>query len=123
MNTSSWTSLNGSKEEAIGRGTIFRCQAKPPYEKVVDFMLINFPDAPSGHALIVATGYESGHLLIALPEEAQSQGCRGISVVWLRDNWKKWVYEVGPEMVFYKDRYEVDQNWTPVAESTAVPQS
>ena len=113
MNNSSWISLNGIKLEAIGGGAVFRCQAKYPYERIVDFMLIDFPHAPSGHALIVATGYKSGHILIALPAEAKDQKSHGVSVVWLRDNWKKWIYEIGPEMVFYKRRYTVNQNWTP----------
>ena len=112
MTNSAWIRLTDSKEVAVGRGSIFRCKGKYPYEDIVDFMLINFPDAPSGHALIVATGYKAGHLLIALPAEASDPKCHGVSVDWLRKNWNHWIYEIGPEAVFLQNHYTIDQSWS-----------
>ncbi|MBP6219245.1 MAG: hypothetical protein KA436_11715 [Oligoflexales bacterium] len=106
----SWKKLVEIKQKYFFRGDILRCLAKYPYEKIVDFMLINDPQSPSGHTLIVATGYKSGHILICLPEEAlppKSEKVGGILVSWVIKNWNEWIYddtEVG-DVYFSRGHY------------------
>ena len=113
MSKLSWISLSKSKEDVFSIGTVFRCKGEYPHEEIVDFILINYPHFPSGHALIVASGYKAGHTVVALPAEAMYPNTYGISVQWVKENWKKWIYSVGPKTVFYTKHYIVDQNWTP----------
>ncbi len=91
---SEWKSFSAVKDEAIYRGLVLRSAGDYPYEKVVDFMLIENPSSDSGYTVIVASGYKAGSILVHLPSEAlnpdRSKG--GISGQWLFDNWNKWIY-------------------------------
>lgn len=86
-----WAPLTQCGEERFFRGVVFRFPAKHPFESIVDFMLIEDHDAPALFKLICSTGYHAGQTELALPLEAKHPA-GGISVSWLRDNWKKWVY-------------------------------
>ena len=90
-----WTSLKTSKDKIFYVGTVFRCHnVSKPYERIVDFLLINYPHGDSGFALIVSSGYHTGDIVICLPTEAKTQlNYSAISVDWIRANWSKWVSE------------------------------
>ncbi|WPB56635.1 Imm45 family immunity protein [Xylophilus sp. GOD-11R] len=90
-----WVTLMAAAEPYISRGAVFRCHdAKWPYESIVDFMLILDTGSPSGFALIVATGYKSGHVVRCLPSEARTkEAAYAISREWLQKNWNEWIYE------------------------------
>lgn len=105
-----WKDLLTSQEKSIGHGTVFRLsQADWPYEKTVDFMLVNEPDSPSRHRLIVATGYKAGHIVLNLPAEAKCEDVIGIRVDWLKEHWKYWINEFGPEGVKYTRNYVIGE--------------
>jgi hypothetical protein len=77
------------QNEAIQRGMLIRCNARYPYEDVVDFLICESIHEHC-YQLIVATGYKAGLSFCFLPKEAET-GC-GISARWLIDNWPKWGY-------------------------------
>ena len=70
---------------------MFRFPASYPFEDVVDFMIIEDHHSASGYKLICSTGYHAGQTELMLPAEAQSEG-GAISVSWVQQNWKKWIY-------------------------------
>lgn len=81
------------KAETLFRGTVFRCIGKYPFENIVDFMLVEYPDdMSSGYAIYCISGYHAGCVEVVLPLKAVSQYNRGISVKWLMENWNEWVY-------------------------------
>lgn len=88
--TSPWTALVDWPTEPLYRGTVFRwLKAAWPYESVVDFMLVDYFDSPSGFAIYVVTGYKAGWVLAHLPIEAKADGdVHAISASWLRTNWR-----------------------------------
>ncbi len=109
-----WEKLNTRKQKYFSRGNTFRCPGKYPYEDYVDFMMIACPEAGGEHALIVSTGSKAGHVLIYLPREAmapEEEKIVGISSKWLVENWNKWIYEMGPEGVYFSKNYEISEEW------------
>ena len=86
-----WTSLAECKDEGFFSGVVFRFPGKHPFESVVDFMLIEDHDAPALYKLICSTGYHAGQTELVLPLEAK-HSAGGVSVIWVRENWKKWIY-------------------------------
>ncbi len=102
-----WVDLKRNSKGGFGRGCVFRTKAAFPYEKSVDFMLIEDPDSPSGFTFIVASGQKAGHTLIKLPLEARDQdpNTLGISAEWLQKNWNKWVYESDVSQVTFVRHY------------------
>lgn len=100
-----WKDFIHCEEEHLFRGVVFRFPAKHPFENVVDFMIIEDFTAPLGLKLICSTGYHAGQTERVLPEEARHEN-GGISVKWLKSNWKKWVYsECDLEAVSYLNEY------------------
>lgn len=112
LEDSRWEKLIESGMDEASNGVLFRCPAKWPYEEWVDFLLMDHKDSPSGYSLVVTSGLKSGLLLVHLPAEASIKG-HGVSVQWIKNNWKKWIYEVGPESVYVKRRYRIASDWTP----------
>jgi hypothetical protein len=86
-----WTQLTECKDDSFYRGVVLRFPAKHPFEGVVDFMLIEDHDAPALYKLICSTGYHAGQTELVFPLEAKHPA-GGVSVTWLRENWKKWIY-------------------------------
>ena len=92
-----WSQLSSGPSKAVFRGTVFRClKAVWPYETVVDFMVVSDHDSPCGFALIVATGYKAGHVLVRLPAEAKAADAQALSTEWIVANWAKWIYPECP---------------------------
>ena len=89
-----WQDLNGITGEGLDIGTVFRSEGREPYEKTVDFMLIEYPEAPAGLAFLVTSGTMAGHLLVKLPKESRpaDSPIQKVSTGWLRKNWSNWVY-------------------------------
>ena len=76
---------------------MFRClKAVWPYENVVDFMVVIDRESPCGFALIVATGYKAGHILVKLPAEAKAPEAQALSTDWIIANWANWIYPECP---------------------------
>lgn len=103
-----WTRLVDLADDCVWRGAVFRCRGQDPYEDVVDFLLVADPASPSGFTLVVATGYKAGHRRLVLPQEAlaTTPSAHAISAQWLRANWRRQVYELGPDDVFVLANYE-----------------
>ncbi|RJG12042.1 hypothetical protein D3879_01565 [Pseudomonas cavernicola] len=100
------TKLVDYSESSISRGAILRLPAKWPYEAVVDFMVVDFPDPECGHTLIVSSGNKAGLVLIQLPRESFSPSGHAISKDWLISNWERWIYPDCPvEFVYILERY------------------
>jgi Immunity protein 45 len=96
-----WVSLFALKSPDLGRGTRFRFPADYPYEEVVEFLLFDTPYSPSGHGLLVISGYKAGLINLLLPEESKSQGnFHSISTGWMKKNFRKWVWDVSTKKVF-----------------------
>jgi hypothetical protein len=87
--------LTETKKADFGRGWIFRCKGKYPYESQVDFMLREEPEAPSGYALIVISGYSAGCTFQHLPKECLTS-LNTVSAEWVQKNWSKWIYPECP---------------------------
>lgn len=108
-----WESLSTFKKQIFYVGTIFRCRnASKPYEGTVDFLLINYPHSDSGFALIVASGFHTGELVICLPTDAKTplEGYSAVSVEWVKLNWAKWVSEtININSVYVSHNYPVPQ--------------
>lgn len=89
------------KKTELYCGTVFRFKGKHPFEDIVDFMLIEYPDCDSGFAMVCASGYHAGALELCLPESAVCSACRAISTEWMIENWNRYVYaECGIEHVY-----------------------
>ncbi len=103
-----WQNFSGMNGEGLGIGTVFRCQGTDPYEKTVDFMLIEYPESPSGLAFLVTSGAMAGHLLVKLPKESRPNDSfhQKISTRWLRSNWTNWVYNTALEKVRVCPHYQ-----------------
>ena len=103
-----WQLFGGIAGEGVEIGTVFRCQGTEPYEKTVDFMLIEYPESPSGLAFLVTSGAMAGHLLVKLPKESQPSDSpqQKISTRWLRKNWSNWVYNTSLDQVQICSHYE-----------------
>jgi hypothetical protein len=92
--------------ERIGRGAIFRVRGKYPYEKIVDFMVVETLDGERPLGIMAATGYSAGHTFVRLPSEAISDVAVMLSTAWVKENWSEWIYASCPvEDVFYLERY------------------
>ncbi|QBX81026.1 Imm45 family immunity protein [Citrobacter tructae] len=91
------------KNKSIKRGTIFRLPAVWPYEKWVDFMVIDLFET---HGLVVSSGHKAGLILISLPIESASIEGRALSTEWVITNWAKWIYpECNVEDVYILNGY------------------
>ena len=73
-------------------GTILRFAAAWPYEDMVDFMIVSFPD---GCGFVVTTGYKAGLIVVILPQQAMPEGQIAISASWLARNWTHWIWPQG----------------------------
>lgn len=104
-----WIPLTEHNEE-LWRGAVFRVwpTTEYPYERPVDFMLVESFEAPSRLALMVATGYKSGSHPRPLPLEARvSEKSHSISPAWLVENWHKQVYpDCKVEEILVSDGYQ-----------------
>lgn len=107
-----WENLSTFKEQIFYAGTVFRCRhASKPYEDTVDFLLIRYPSCDSGFALIVASGYHTGEIVICLPAEARALEYSAVSVDWVRDGWSKWISEtIDIKNVTVSHNYPVPQS-------------
>jgi hypothetical protein len=77
------------------RGDILRCKGRWPYEKLVDFMIVEtLVEGVLLYSLLVASGYKAGLIFTRLPIESIPEENEGFAVntSWLRDNWMKWGY-------------------------------
>lgn len=91
-------------DDILWHGAVFRCKGQRPFEEIVDFMLMCYPNSPSGFAIYCISGYCAGNIEVVLPEEALASGVVGISTAWLQSNWTRWVYRDCPAenaLVFY----------------------
>jgi hypothetical protein len=79
-------------KDTIYRGAILRFPAKPPYEKIVEFLVYEHSNKNFGLGLMVASGYKAGLTAKLLPKESLSADKMGIDVKWLVTNWTNWVY-------------------------------
>ena len=84
--------LDSIGDRPLPPGSVLRFPAAWPYEDVVDFMIVAFPD---GCGLVVTTGYKSGLIVVILPTEAMPKGQIALSAAWLARNWTKWVWPDG----------------------------
>lgn len=102
-----WIRFEEIDEERMYRGVVFRFPAKHPFEKIVDFMIIEEHESPTGFKLICSTGYHAGQTELVFPAEAKHEE-GGISVNWVKLNWQKWVYpECNLCEVMYLENYVV----------------
>lgn len=91
---------------ALPRGTVFRLKGRYPYEESIDVMLVLDQAWERPLAIIVATGYSAGHVVVYLPPECIHEGTIMLSTAWLLDNWSTWVYpECAVEDVYYLRNY------------------
>lgn len=74
------------------RGQRLRLPAVWPYEKNIEFMLVDTPEQDGGYSFIVSTGVKAGLALVRLPNEAVSSCKKGVNTKWLIDNWAHWIY-------------------------------
>jgi hypothetical protein len=86
-----WHPLTTCENNSFGRGVVFRFPAKYPFEKIVDFMIIEDHESPTSYKLICSSGYHSGQTELVFPAEAVHKA-GGISAAWLKSNWSLWVY-------------------------------
>lgn len=77
--------------DQFARGTVFRFPTYDvSYGEHVDLMLFLHDD--DGLGMVITTGPKAGHILVKLPDEALPPGTRMLSAIWLKENWKKWVW-------------------------------
>lgn len=78
-------------KKTLWRGTIFRCLGEYPFERIVDFMIL---DNITEFSIYSVTGRHAGQLLCFFPKEALSteNNVWGISTEWVIENWDKWIY-------------------------------
>lgn len=103
-----WHPLATCQKNSFGRGVVFRFPASAPFEKIVDFMIIEEHESPIFYKLICSSGHHAGQTELVFPAEAKHQA-GGVSVDWLKKNWSVWVYskcEVSD--VYYVDFYPPD---------------
>ncbi len=100
-----WRPLANCKKKSFGRGVVFRFPAKAPFEKIVDFMIIEEHDSPTFYKLICSSGHHAGQTELVFPAEAKHE-TGAVSVAWLKKNWQAWIYpECEVEAVSYLDCY------------------
>lgn len=98
--------VNYSKK-SIRRGRILRLPAVWPYERIVDFMVI---DLAHTHGLVVSSGFKAGSMLVKLPLESASIEGHAVSTEWIINNWAKWIYpECDVNDVYLIDGYEAKE--------------
>lgn len=110
-----WKKLVDYEEgDILSRGTLFRLMAKWPYEEIVDFMLVDYPDPEASMTIIVTSGYKGGLVLVSLPKDAYSNSIRAIDCQWLKSNWAEWVYpECSVNDVYICDGYPIPDKYPP----------
>ncbi|MER8885747.1 Imm45 family immunity protein [Mesorhizobium sp. M0816] len=95
-----WTTLNSLGEnDLLYRGAVFRFRARTPVEEIREYMLFETSEA-SGLGLVRCSGYDAGHVLVYLPEEAKAEGARAISPKWLASHWLEWIGHSIPSQVW-----------------------
>ena len=77
------------QEDAIYRGAVLRFPGTWPYEKIVDYMII---DMEGQLFTCVSSGYKCGAVYIGLPQEGYYSDKYAINTKWLIENWNKWIY-------------------------------
>ena len=82
--------LSELKVENLGRGWVFRFRSTDPNEELVDLLVRENSDSPSGFTLMTMSGYHAGLDLVNLPADSGSL-LTGLSKRWLIQNWTKWV--------------------------------
>jgi len=93
-------------DPVIERGSVLRMPAQWPYENVVDFMVFENPEADRPYGLIVTSGYKGGLIRVLFPRDCMVTDRRGLSTVWVKDNWDYWIYpEVSLDAVFLSPGY------------------
>ncbi|MBF8164060.1 Imm45 family immunity protein [Ectopseudomonas hydrolytica] len=78
-----WRPFANCKEKSFGRGVVFRFPAKAPFEKIVDFMIIEEHDSPTFYKLICSSGHHAGQTELVFPAEAKHE-TGAVSVAWLK---------------------------------------
>lgn len=103
-----WKGMGQLTQDKVALGAVFRCEGREPYEKLVDFMLVEYPESPSGLAFVVASGAHAGRLLVKLPKESRPADSlvQQVSLSWLRQHWSRWVYEGAVEKVRVCSHFE-----------------
>ena len=84
--------LDAIGDRPLPPGTVLRFPAAWPYEDMVDFLVVSFPD---GCGLVVATGYKAGLIVVILPPQAMPDGQIALSTTWLAKHWTEWVWPPG----------------------------
>ena len=77
------------QEDAIYCGAVLRFPADYPYEKIVDFMIM---DIENNLHFCVSSGFKCGAVYIRLPQEGYCVNEYAIDSKWLIENWNKWIY-------------------------------
>lgn len=97
-----WEKLVNSKIETACRGFFFQTKGKYPHENLIELMIIEDTESPSGLSLVVTSGYKAGTVFQSFPIEALSENTDypSISIFWLKNNWSKWVYQTSIKDVF-----------------------
>lgn len=104
-----WTRLVDATGAALPVGCVLRCPAQWPYEDTVDFMVIDQPSGERRYALLVATGYKAGHLLLQVPQQAQAADGAGLRTRWVVERWAEWIYpECAVGDVFVRGGYDTE---------------
>lgn len=84
-----WSKLVDQQQDEVWRGALVRMPGEYPYEKVVDFLVIEFE---GGLALLVASGYKAGIIRQVFPAAAfVSSNARALSRTWLVENASHWL--------------------------------
>lgn len=91
-----WQRLSSVKDDRLWRGTLFRFPVKGgSRDKVEEYMLYHSVSSRSEFALVVTSGYHSGHVLVNLRSEARWKSDKpeeeafAISARWLFENWSR----------------------------------
>jgi hypothetical protein len=95
-----WQRLSEMENLDLSRSTLFRFAAKWPYEQTLELMLCEGSLPEQINYLNVNSGFKAGLVFLILPSESKADGGVGISLDWIRNNWKNWIYDCSPKNVF-----------------------
>lgn len=88
-----WKKLIENVDLVMTRGMLLRFVAGQPFESHVVMMVCEAPDKSGRLGLMTISGYKAGiNCYVVFPEQFSSD-C--ISIKWLIDNWKIWVWPDG----------------------------
>ena len=98
--TASFQPLEAAAEAdvVLPRGAIIRIIDRRENEPELDVLIMEYRDAPSGFAIVVASGYKAGIKSLNFPLAARRD--LGIQTSWLLANWTNWYSETKPDAVF-----------------------